>query len=462
MEIFIALLAFILLMGGIAYLIYRQGNLGLKAQQDLADSTKELVVLQAEQAAPHSPSGGITHPNLSKGGPLGNRQITLLAHNCLLQPVLDVISGLTDSFTVLFSLEEVGDPAEKEKWMKKSSKEELYEITYKGTKLRMSFNSRLVKTVELINDNYKPSDAPETRIGYNFQIVLPMSEDPGVKEAMIEIYDQFMDVLKLSKVSFDNSTGGNLQSIYHVVLNGLQADLDQRMGQTISVVPKQLINASYAPLPELIVNGVKYKDVPMGDRIVQEFRPALEDGKNIAIIGATGTGKTQLINAIVAGMDCNLLFLNATSLDYVVKNPTLLDQAKIDGKLIVAFDEAQSLDPASLHALLQLMEGNQKSEGVSFILGLNTETPDPALIRPGRIDYLVKLTQLSKTAARNICKTYTDIHPEIETDQAKLNTMLIPEPNFTLADVYSCLGKASKMKQLHKAYSTYAVQQPKK
>lgn len=453
---FLSIIAFITLLLGIAlvlaYLKYEQVKKSTVAAEKQATASEAL-------AAPDSTEQIVTS-TATTGGMLGQHRVNLGNYQVLLQPILDLLNNsVIDSFTILAKGDDITNRTDKV-FPDYQRSETVYEVVYKGTPFRMAYTHRMVPIANVVPSEGLELPVVDTvEIGQGFALCMPLTNDAVISKNMDELYKLFMEVFKGAVINIETPTLGNLEKIYHVTLNGAVPDLEENLAIAAELVPDVLINASYAPLPELRVGSDIFKDVPMALRVNKQLRPALEDGENIAIIGGTGTGKTKLIEHIVAGLQgFSLLFLNSTSLKYVVSNPFLLKKACGQGKLVVVFDEAQALDSDSLHNLLQLMEGNQSMKNISFIIGLSSATPDPMLTRPGRVDHMVYLTQLSKTAARTLCQKYVDIHKKdgITCDQGKLNTLLVPnEPTFTLADVYACLGKQSRMDELLKAYSPY-------
>lgn len=451
-AIFIVLLFAIA--GVLAYLSYKQG---LKTNTAL-DTTAAATV---ELAAPNSVQDVLVNPSTS-GGVLGKhiiRRTNMLVPESTITDFLS--SPLVESFAPLTKEEQCSQGTDGEF----CRTEEGVQFFYKGLPVKLVYDTRMYDVTKLVtNGSIDLPEGGKISVAYNIGYSWPLVGNDAQKTAdVVELYDFLKGMLSNSQITIEVPVSGNLAKVYHVTKRDGKPDLDDSLSSEFDVLPNALVRASYAPLREAYVAGVKYENVPMAERVDGELRPAVASGKSIVIQGGHGTGKTQLIKHIVAGLEnFSLMFLNTTSLQYVVENPSLIVTAKGSGKLAIVFDEAQALSDEARHHLLQLMEGNQSINGVSFILGLNASSPDPALIRDGRVAHVVHLTQLSSNAARNTCLAIKNYKPELEINQAKLNLLVAQkEPTFTLAQVWACMQERGAIEDVEKVYRAYKAQ-PKK
>lgn len=137
---------------------------------------------------------------------------------------------------------------------------------------------------------------------------------------------------------------------------------------------------------------------------------------NFLLTGVPGSGKTSLIKAICHKYKRKLYTLNFTKSLTDENLLELITEIKDDSVLVLEdidayFIERRSQDiNVSFSCLINILDGTlANSNGIiTFITANNPENLDPAMIRPGRIDYIVKFDYPKKTDIENAFNSMTD------------------------------------------------------
>lgn len=451
------------LTGILAYVSYKQQVDNNNIQRQQAAAQQVTAQATAETAAPTSVSEAADTPvEVTTGGVLGKHKIYLGDYRSLFAPVWARIETLCDTLKLLSSSEGVNSYKEDtDKAFKDTSQnEQVYQCTYKGTEFRIYFTKEKMAREKVKNDNFPLPEEGEVEVMLDCKLSLPLSDDPEINKAFVNLREEFKNEYRLAAVEVVRvSSQAKLNSITHLMYDNVAQkwDRDTTFATQANEIPAALLDLSYKLDP--IGAGSDVFDPPPSVRMVNSWRPKLQSGHNIAIIGKHGSGKTKLIEAIVAGLDdFNLLYLDDASLPVVVQNPAMLKKIAEQKKLVVVYDEAQALTEEAKVGLLQLMEGNKSVKGVSFILGLNTDVVDGALLRPGRVDEIIQLRQISKGSARKLCAYVVDHNKGVSLNMGILNSVLIgDDAKFSLAQVYSALGEKDLMDQINDAYKPYKI-----
>lgn len=152
--------------------------------------------------------------------------------------------------------------------------------------------------------------------------------------------------------------------------------------------------------------------------------------KGILLHGSPGTGKTLLAKALAKESEVNFI---------AVKGPQLLSmyvgesergvrevfrKARQAAPCIVFFDEMDALAPVRgvagdsqvtervVSQLLTEMDGIEDMEGVVVLAATNRlDRLDPALLRPGRFDFLVEMPTPDREARKAIFQVHTRLMP---------------------------------------------------
>jgi len=162
---------------------------------------------------------------------------------------------------------------------------------------------------------------------------------------------------------------------------------------------------------DFLKNPDKYKEI------------GAEIPKGILLFGPPGNGKTLLARAIAGEAGCTFIHTSAstfvnkyvgTGADNIRK---LFDQARSNAPAIVFVDEMDAIGDRgrdenqeyrhTINELLTQLDGFTQDDNVVFIAATNfKESIDKALMRPGRIDRFVEVTQPTKSGRRDILTYY--------------------------------------------------------
>lgn len=130
------------------------------------------------------------------------------------------------------------------------------------------------------------------------------------------------------------------------------------------------------------------------------------------IYGKPGNGKSSLISAIAGEFEMDIYSLslstvtdsNLPSLFYNMKQNSILLMEDVD----CAFEERKAEDTKlTFSSLLNALDGVGARDGVIVMMTTNyVQKLDPALIRPGRVDYRLELRNASYEQAANLYKRF--------------------------------------------------------
>mmetsp|Transcript_28785 Transcript_28785/g.31982 ORF Transcript_28785/g.31982 Transcript_28785/m.31982 type:complete len:453 (+) Transcript_28785:2-1360(+) len=163
--------------------------------------------------------------------------------------------------------------------------------------------------------------------------------------------------------------------------------------------------------------------------------------RSYLLYGTPGSGKTTLIGALAAKMGLNICIIatNDRSLTdrKILKafNSTPANTIILIEDVDAAFPKRESAEnknrKVTFSGILNCLDGVGSANGKIVFMTTNKfdQLTDPALIRPGRIDRLVKFTHASREQAK---KMYLRYFPE-EKDLAHEFSQKIPEEKFSMA-----------------------------
>lgn len=240
----------------------------------------------------------------------------------------------------------------------------------------------------------------------------------------------------------------------------------------------QSVNFSYqsmeATLASLSFNPVNLKlgdesyNVPIG-KAKEYFMDELKDGRNVLLIGETGTGKTSLVSNILSEMSTDpevaIIKLDYPSIQLITAPAgkttiaNFIQRQKDQGVKTIIFyvDEGQSIaDSKQLTSLLELMDG-MKSIDIkrATIAALNSkfEDLDPALKRPGRAHNIIKLAALKAPAIKALA-AWIEKNSTLVINHEKIEN-LEKRGHATLAEVWGTFSPQATVQKWKERFFKY-------
>ncbi|KAL4900268.1 hypothetical protein BDW74DRAFT_162346 [Aspergillus multicolor] len=183
--------------------------------------------------------------------------------------------------------------------------------------------------------------------------------------------------------------------------------------------------------------------------------------------GPPGTGKSSLAFAAAGYLGLNVYILSLGSRQITEDGLVQLFQ-KLPRKCLVLLEDVDSYEVASrrpeetsepkgeaknemtLSALLNLLDGVAAQEGRVLIMTTNhLQRLDPALIRPGRVDYQIKFHLADRELTKKMFWNFFSIADKPSAEEAPLRALTdsfadkIPEDMFSPADIQGFLLQSS-------------------
>ena len=171
----------------------------------------------------------------------------------------------------------------------------------------------------------------------------------------------------------------------------------------------------------------------------------------ILLYGKAGTGKSSLATAIATYLNCPLISIDTTTFDKL-NIPEVVDAINADETMyVVLIDEIDTIfksredqdmtevQKANTAKLLSFLDSQQSPTNVIFVATTNYyDRLDKALTRKGRFDLVVKLADLHKDAAIEMCRSFDlnesqinkvleDAMPEDTVNPATLQSRILEE-----------------------------------
>lgn len=338
----------------------------------------------------------------------------------------------------------------------KMTDKQIYECTTNdGVVVYISYGEKRTSTAGLVCKNYdlETDENIISELAFNMPL-----ETSATQRAATDLYNAMCAIVEMTTIRYEDAPHALVGEIQTLVRKGEVVTLT-RAPRTVTQpsLPDSVFDKSYN-LPPEIIKGTPYTPTPT--QKVQALRLWLQNGKNIAVFGDTGTGKTALMRSVVAGLgvETNVLLVNAESISYLRQAPSLLTEAGGTNRLLVWLDEGQhGLEGAPYDTLLQLMEGNEKHENVVFALSLNMSLKEAQekygpLFRAGRTDITVELRHLTTPQAAELSVQIQRHFPDLSKDASKLSKVTATG-KVSLADVWGCFSQKSVLDNVLKLYS---------
>ena len=137
---------------------------------------------------------------------------------------------------------------------------------------------------------------------------------------------------------------------------------------------------------------------------------------NVIFTGEPGTGKTSTIFAIASKLDMNISIINFGPKLYdhgynnaiaELSNDTILVLEDIDSLFIDRVNSDENKSNISFSGILNILDGiARKHKLIIFMTTNHKDRLDPALIRPGRIDYNIHFNYSTKNQIEKIMTYY--------------------------------------------------------
>jgi hypothetical protein len=176
------------------------------------------------------------------------------------------------------------------------------------------------------------------------------------------------------------------------------------------------LNSSYLSLDEinsdknssqLILAPFKLRSIPSvrSEQFIADIQKCLDKGmsRSYMFYGLPGTGKTTLSQTIIDHFKFRTLKIrpkDTLKLAYFIE---VLDFLKIDAIILDDFDQIEMSDD-----LLEFLEIVNNKVKITIGIANLLEGFDPAVLRPGRFDEVIKIEELEETAIKEVLGELTE------------------------------------------------------
>jgi hypothetical protein len=344
---------------------------------------------------------------------------------------------------------------------------QIYSVIEDGVTHAIILNAMDYKSAKLTSEKFDVAEwVKDDRISLtdNIRLLLPHKECEEVCQAsLLDLIKECVDLAEVTSV--DSGRGPNRLNIFELYEIGGRLSF-QRTSYTYSEMDSTLASLSFNPIS--IKLGDEAYSIPVG-KVQEYFADELVSGRNVLMVGTTGTGKTSLISNILASVSKDPK-QSIVKLDYsaikLLTSPagrsslhSFLEQQKAVGVETVVFyvDEGQSVaESGVLTTLLELMDG-LKIEGIktSTIAAMNKPIAeiDPALRRPGRAHNLIELSLL-KPHTITALAAWIEKNSDLVINHAAL-AELTKKGSATLAEVWGTFSPQTSVQKWKEKFYKY-------
>jgi len=207
-------------------------------------------------------------------------------------------------------------------------------------------------------------------------------------------------LLKISKLSFQP-----IDNEIRIYIN------KNSIWTTLSKINKRSVSSLFLPNIDDILDDINIFINSQDEYLERGIRYK----RNYILYGPPGTGKTSLINIIASIYDFNMYIINISDVNdsifikliSTIPSNSILILEDIDCLFVDRLTETQIQSNISFSTILNVLDGFLcKNKLITFMTTNYKDKLDNALIRPGRIDYIMKFDYATKTQIEDMYNSY--------------------------------------------------------
>lgn len=279
------------------------------------------------------------------------------------------------------------------------------------------------KTIEEVNFNFSKKNIIYFRLSKKSWCVIysePSSKDDG--KQFIDFYiigkDSYKEILKIRNVVRKELINSNRSVAKTIYVNGEKISSKwikyskKEMNDNTLIVKEDVISLIYDYIDNMISVREAYDHIPI------TVRNKLRAG--ILFHGKPGTGKSTMASLIAYHYNADLIYINPKNINeadlieigsYVTSKVVVVIIDDID-ILCRSRDDMETIEErANLTKILQILDGTVPITSNRFCIQIattnNFEALDTALVRPGRFDLKIELSDLDMNDAKKMCDRFS-------------------------------------------------------